>query len=191
MVLFDLSGCGKSEGKEEDSNLLKQSKDLKAIINYVHANYGGDTYIIAHSFGTFVTARLSPDNIQKIIFVAMANKDTSGNSIKDRIRSRGGTVDEKGTSLYPRTSGGIQKIGSSFWLELARFDPIAEVRKLASKTSLTIIEPNQDEIVKRENREGYDEIQNLHYIRLDGSHDFADPEQRKTLIQHVSSILTA
>lgn len=187
IVRFDLSGCGASEGKEEDSNLYKWSKDLYTIIKYVRSKYDGNVYIIAHSFGTFVTARLSPPNIQKTVFVAMANKDTSGASIKARIKSRNGIVNEQGISIYPRTTGEVQKIGPSFWRELTKFNPILAVNTFASKTKLTIIEPNQDEIVKKENREGYEKMVDK-YIKLDGSHEFAKPEDRKVLIQQINAL---
>ena len=32
-----------------------------------------------------------------------------------KIKNKGGTIDENGISMYPRTSGEVQKIGSDFW----------------------------------------------------------------------------
>jgi pimeloyl-ACP methyl ester carboxylesterase len=189
IVRFDMSACGMSEGKEEDSNLYKWSRDLNSIIEYVKSKYDGEICIIAHSFGTFVTAKLSPSNVQKVVFVAMANKDTSGSSIKERIRSRGGVVNEQGISTYPRTTGEVQKLGPAFWTELAKFKPITEVGTFASKTKLTIIEPKQDEVVKKENREGYEGLSDLSYIKLDGGHEFPNPEDRKVLIKQLTEIL--
>ena len=110
IVRFDLSGCGASEGKEEDFNLRKWSRDLDSVLKYVKAHYKGEVFIIAHSFGTFVTTRLAPEGVKGAIFVAMANKDTSGSSIKARIRSRGGVVNEEGISTYPRSTGEVQKL---------------------------------------------------------------------------------
>ena len=188
-VLFDLSGCGVSGGKEENSNLLKWSRDLNSVIDFVKTTYGGDIIIIAHSFGTFVTSKLSPNGIRIAVFLSMANIDTSGRFIKDRIRSRGGVVDENGISTYPRTAGGVQKFGPEFWKELERFEPVESIGTFAKKTKLTIIDPNQDEIVKDENRKGYSDIPNLKYVRMDGDHNFSKPVDRKALLDKVAGLL--
>lgn len=65
VVRFDFSGYGKSEGREEDSDLNKMADDLASVLAWVRSEFGGRIMIIAHSLGTLVTRVLSPDGIEK------------------------------------------------------------------------------------------------------------------------------
>ncbi|KKP67481.1 MAG: hypothetical protein UR68_C0010G0015 [Candidatus Roizmanbacteria bacterium GW2011_GWA2_35_19] len=184
IIRFDFSGCGKSEGKLENKNYLKWSEDLDCVITYTKSNYSGSIYIFAQSMGCFVTALLSPINIEKTIFSGLPNSDTKyiGERIVSRFISRpGGKLDYKGTSLFPRSNGQKQKIGASFWKTLFDFNPAEKVNEFSKKTNLMIIHPQQDEIVGNEYLEKYSQIPGVIIKKLNGDHSFSKPKDRNKL----------
>lgn len=188
IVRFDFSGYGKSEGKQEDVNLLKHAGDLKAVLDYTRATYGGEIYILAFSMGCSVVSTLSPDDVKKTFYVSPPSTDTetSIQNLKNRILSRpGGTVDEDGVSVYPRTGGQVQKLGPSYWRVLRGFDPIAAITKYSKKTELKIIRPIEDDVVVGNVTAPYRSVPNLEYVELHGNHGFTTPADRQALIQEL------
>ena len=188
IVRFDFSGFGKSEGKTEDFDYYKHADDLKAILEFVKTSYGGTIYIIAQSMGTFVTSLLSPLGIERTIFMGIPNSNSSYivERLSKRITTRpGGIVNFEGISIFPRTSGGAQKIGSQFWKTLIEFNPIESVSQFAKKTQLLIIHPKQDDVVGLEFQKEYDSIPNITIEWIDGDHSFKKQEDRQILTEKI------
>lgn len=186
IVRFDLTGYGESEGKQEEADYKKHAEDLKSIINTVRKNYGSNIYILAMSMGCFVTSLASPNNIKKIILLSIPNHNV--NIIIERLKNRfltrpGSVLNEKGVSLFMRSTGKIQKIGPCFWQVLKDFKPLETVKNLAEKTDLMIIHPLQDEIIGNEYVEKYKEIPNLKYIEVNGNHFYKKMEDREEVIK--------
>ena len=118
IVRFDLSGCGQSNGRFEDGDYSKWAEDLRAVLAYVRSNFFGEVFILSHSMGCFVTLRLQPEGIKKTVFTGMPNHNVKyiAKRLRALLKSRlGGVFDPKGTSVYPRSTGEVQKIGPSFW----------------------------------------------------------------------------
>lgn len=185
VVRFDFSGCGKSEGKSEDMDYKKQASDLATVIEYVRKEYKGKIYILAQSMGTFVTALLSPDGIEKTVFIGIPNNNTDymiERLIKRFANRPGGKFDEKGISLMPRSTGIIQKIGPGFWSVLRSFKPAEAVEQYSKKTKLIIFKPKQDEVVGDEFMDEYKKIKPLKYVELDGDHSWKNKEDRERLL---------
>ncbi|KKP87285.1 MAG: serine peptidase [Candidatus Roizmanbacteria bacterium GW2011_GWA2_35_8] len=190
IIRFDFSGCGNSEGKLEDKNYLKWAEDLDSVLTNIENNYPGGIYILAQSMGCFVTTLLSPLNVKKTVFIGLPNSDTKyiGERLVSRFISRpGGKLDYKGISIFPRSSGQIQKIGTSFWKALFDFNPVEKVSEFSKKTSLMIIHPQQDEIVGNKHLEKYSQIKGVVIEKLNGDHAFSKPEDRNELIQTVKN----
>lgn len=188
IVRFDFSGCGKSEGRSEDINYEKHADDLRAVLAFVKNEFGGTTYIFAHSMGCFVTALLNPEGIAKTIFTSIPNNNPQ--YITDRLvqyfGSRAGSrIDFKGISVFPRSSGALQKIGPSFWHGLSPLKPAELVAEFAQHTQLLIIHPSQDEIVGKEYLEEYRAIPGVTVEWIEGSHSFENLEERKKLIERI------
>ncbi|MBW7960488.1 alpha/beta fold hydrolase [Patescibacteria group bacterium] len=191
-VRFDFSGCGNSQGKLEEKDCLQWSKDLSVVIDFVKNKYKGEIYIFAQSMGCFVTALLSPDNIKKTVFTGIPNSNIK--YIIDRLFSRfikrpGGKLDLNGISIFPRSSGEIQKIGPSFWKVLKDFQPKEKVETYSKKTSLMIVHPLQDEVVGNEFLEVYSKIPNVIIKHLNGNHAFTKKEDRDILIKEIENFL--
>ena len=190
VIRFDFSGCGKSEGKTEDIDYVKHTQDLRAILGYVQDEYPERIYILAQSMGCFVTALLNPDGINKAIFTGLPNANTD--FIKERLIGRfgskeGAVVNKEGISLFPRSSGKLQKIGSNFWKVLANFDPVKAIEKFNIKTKLLVVHPNQDEIVGSDYLDPYGKIKEIKRIFIDGDHSFKNNANRKNLIRLILS----
>ena len=189
VLRFDLSGCGKSEGREEDSSCRKHSRDLNSIIDYTKQELRTSAYIVAHSMGAFVVSMLSPENIGRTAFITVPGSDTlkSIEALQNRIRSRpGGIVDENKTSIYPRSNGDVQKIGPDFWRSLKEFNPLAAMETELAKTDLIVFGALQDDVVDPKSVIEYKHIEGLRYVDLQGNHNFTKAKDRDVLISKIN-----
>lgn len=190
LVRFDFSGCGKSEGREEDICYSKGESDLKDVVNYVRKNYSKKIYILAQSMGCLVTALLCPEGVEKIILTGIPNTDADFmvKRVTKRILDNGGSVDEQGMSIYHRSNGATQKIGPKYWKDLREIRPIEIVSRLATQTKLTIIHPAQDDVVGNEFIEEYKTTRGANFIEMNGNHNFSKTEDRQKLLELVKEI---
>ena len=185
VIRFDLSGYGKSEGKQESANLTKHAKDLKTVLDFVDSEYKSTKYILAFSMGCFLVLALNPSGIEKTMLISPPNPNPQRiiESTKVRISSRpDGKVIEDGISIYPRSDGSIQKLGPSFWTALKTFKPVEMLTEYSKKTNLIIFRPMQDEVVSGQNMPEYQNVKTLEYVELSGNHGFTNPEDRGKLI---------
>jgi len=191
IIRFDFTGYGKSGGRQEDATLSKHKNDLDFILNYAKREFGEEIYIVAHSIGCFVVSLLSPDDIFKTIFSGIPNSDTSIiiNFLKNRITAKGGNFNKGGISIYPRTSGDIQKVGANFWRDLEVFEPIESIGKYSKKTKLLIIHPMEDEIIGGRAIDEYKRIEDIEYLEISGTHNYSRKLDRENLIKHIKKFL--
>lgn len=189
ILRFDFSGCGESGGTQEDINLEKHAGDLEDVLEFVKKEYVGKVFILAQSMGGFVTSFLSPSEIEKTIFTATPNGNIEFflKCTKDKIKKLG-TLNENGISIYPHTSGRIQKIGSSYWKVFKKFSPIETMSEFSRKTKLYILKPMQDEVVGNEYFENYKKIESLRYFEMIGDHNFSNKDDRYELIEKIKFI---
>lgn len=189
IVRFDQSGYGKSEGLSEEYDLHKATSDLRAVIDAVREKMPEKKLCIqAHSLGTFVTAMLSPDGIDRITCTGLPNADTSLiiRVLQERIMQNGGTVNEYGTTVYKRTSGSVQLIGKDFWRTLRGFEPVKQFEKLASKSYVRLYRSVDDDVLSHEGYAPYTESSHLYeYREVAGDHNFTSPEDRSHLIDEL------
>lgn len=75
-VRFDFSGYGKSEGKFENMDILREMLDAIAVLNYVRTlPFVTDVYLLGHSMGGVIAGMLAglyPDVVKKLILLAPA-----------------------------------------------------------------------------------------------------------------------
>jgi pimeloyl-ACP methyl ester carboxylesterase len=192
IIRFDASGYGESEGLQEESSIKKYAEDLKAVLDYVKAEYKGKTWLVSASLGTYVVALLSPDNIEKTVFIS-PTPSTSAMEIKrlkERIASKpNGKVVENGISIFPRTTGEIQRIGPSFWKVLREFNVESAVTKYSKKTELVILIPLNDEILEHKDMSLYKRLPGAMVQELEGDHAFTNRQERMNLIKMVKKAL--
>ena len=192
LLRFDFSGYGKSEGKQENVNLIKQASDLEAVLKYTKGRYGNRIWIIACSNGCHVVSMLSPDGIEKTVFVSPPDSRSSQviKRLKYRIESRpGGILSLSGISKYPRTGGEIQFIGSDYWKMLKKFKLSVLLKKYAKKTRMAILVPKDDDFIEHKNMRLYKTIKSAYFSEIDGNHAFTKGEDRKRLIVKIQSFL--
>jgi len=192
IIRFDLSGYGKSEGNDYDFQFQKAAGDLETIINYARKNYPQkEINIIAHSLGTFITSILSPALIKKTIFTSVPNSNTSFiiREMQNRIIAHGGQINEKGQTIYPRSSGVVQKIGKDFWRTLRNFYPLKQIKTFGNKTNLIIFKPKQDDVLKNKYFSEYKKIKNIRYVEINGNHNFTNPKDRLNLFKEIKKFL--
>lgn len=187
-VRFDLSGYGKSGGEDYEFQFQKAAGDVDSVIRYARKKMAKKRiFIIAHSLGAFIVSLLSPYMIEKIAFTAIPNSNMNFviSELKKRIISKGGKIDENNITIYPRTSGAIQKIGKDFWRTLKFFDPIGSIAELGNKTQLKIFKPLNDEVLKNKYFKEYKKIKNIEYTEVNGDHNFKDKKDRESLFRNI------
>ena len=193
LIRFDLSGYGKSEGKDSEFQCQKAAGDVDSIIRFAKKNYPGkNIHIIAHSLGTFIVSLLSPYEIKKTIFTSIINSNTKfvSDELRKRILFKGGKVDKNGITIYPRTQGGVQRIGKDFWRTLENINFLEYIEDLGNKTDLIIFKPKQDGVLADKYFDEYKGIKNITYVEVDGDHNFKDPTQRKNLFVLIKKFLS-
>ena len=191
-IRFDLSGHGKSGGKQQEFQFQKAAGDLDSVIRFIRKTYPNKGInIIAHSLGTFVVSLLSPYGIRRIVFTSIINSNIKfvSKKLRERIISKGGKVNKNGISIYPRTRGSIQLIGKDFWRTLENFNPVEYVADLATKTKIVIFKPKQDEVLEYKYFGEYKKIKGVRYYEIDGDHNFRKPKERKELLRRVRKFL--
>ncbi|HLL61016.1 MAG TPA: alpha/beta fold hydrolase [Candidatus Nitrosocosmicus sp.] len=192
IVRFDFTGYGKSDGIQEEGNFIKHADDLNCIVQWVQTTYPGEVYMIAHSLGCFVATLSSPENISKCVFTGIpnANIQIMINKIRERILLKGGSVNEEGISIYPRSNGEIQRIGPSFWRIFTDLKPVQLIDSFSKKTSLLILKPLQDEITGNEYFEEYKNIKSLTFMEINGDHTFTKNDSRLQLLNHIKNFFS-
>lgn len=191
-IRFDLSGYGKSGGKEEEFQFQKAAGDVDSVIRFARKKFPHKKInIIAHSLGTFVVTLLSPFEIRKTIFTSIPNSDPKFVllQLQDRIIKNGGEINEEGITIYPRTSGVIQKIGKDFWRTYRNFNMIEYLQDFARKTDLIIFKPIQDEVLEYKYFEEYKNIPNVKYLEVNGDHNFKKKDERYELFSRIEKFL--
>ncbi|MFA6436904.1 MAG: alpha/beta fold hydrolase [Candidatus Paceibacterota bacterium] len=191
-IRFDLSGYGKSEGKDYEFQFEKAARDVDVVIKYAREHFKeSEIYIIAHSFGIFAVSLLSPSNIKKVVFTSIpnANIDFVIDELKKRITSKGGLVDENDLTVYPRTNGEVQTIGEEFWKTIRAINPCESIQELGSKTELVIFKPKEDDILENKYFEEYKKIKNIKYTEVNGDHNFTNESDRMSLFVSIKQFL--
>ncbi|MFH1193034.1 MAG: alpha/beta hydrolase [Candidatus Jorgensenbacteria bacterium] len=197
---FDFFGYGESGGRQERTNLATQADDLRDVVRFARGLPNVETvYLLAHSMGAFAAMQCRNLCISRAVFTGIPNPDVE--TIRTRLAGamrlrEGGAVYFSGVSRYPRTSGVVQLIGSSFWTTLAALDPVELITGFAAETPLTIIRPSEDEIVSGDGMERYRVIPKVRFVEMSGSHNFAGPADRTRLIEFLrgdvfSDVVTA
>ncbi len=192
LLRFDLSGYGKSEGEDYEFSFHKATADVDSVIRYVRREYPRkEINIVAHSMGTFVTMLLSPCEVRKVVFTSIVNSNVEFVSkwLEKRILSKGGKVDKHGISRYPRTKGGVQRIGRDFWRTLENFDPVWYLEELRRKTDLIVFKPKNDDVLPNKYFEVYKRILGDRYVEVVGDHNFKDPQDRLALFKGIKNFL--
>ena len=191
-IRFDFSGYGKSGGKDYKFTFHKAANDLQSVLVYVKNKWPKKRInIIAHSLGTFVTLLLQPAGIHKTIFTAPVNANTKYISkwLEKRIKSKGGVVDKTGITVYLRTSGAIQLIGSDFWHILENFNVEAYLKAYVLYNDLTVFKPVPDNVLPYKYFETYKQVLGDKYIEIPGDHNYSDTKDRKNLIKLMEKVL--
>ena len=191
-IRFDLSGYGKSGGKDYEFNFQKAAGDVDSVIRFARRNYPGKKIdILAHSLGAFIVALLSPSGIHKVVFTSIVNSNVRFiiKNLEERILSKGGSIDKHGLTRYPRTKGGIQLIGKGFWTTLENFKPIEYIEELGEKTDLIIFKPKQDEVIGYKYFKEYKQLKNAKYVEMNGDHNFRNKKDRVALFENIKSFL--
>jgi pimeloyl-ACP methyl ester carboxylesterase len=188
IIRFDLSGCGESEGAQEDGSIEKWAGDLQAVLNAAK-QFGNRIFILTHSAGMQVVTLLSPSGIEKSAFMSPPGFDSAKQieRLQKRILSRNGVIDENGTSIYPRFSGDVQKIGKTFWASLRSFNTVQALILYSKKTNLLAIRPLEDKIIKPEL---FPQEVKAIYLELPGDHNFSSKEDREKLIETLNEFFS-
>jgi len=189
ILRFSQSGCWNSEWKEEEYNIKKSADDLESVLEFCNKQFSNKKInIIAHSMGNYIVSLVAPKNIKNTIFTWIPKLDTKKmiEKLIYRIEKWWNKINKNWITYYKRTSWNINKIWSSLWKELERFDFVSYLNNYSKITNLTIFKPLQDDVVWDINKE---KIQKLSYIEINWDHSFSKKDDRKNLIKKIKEIL--
>ena len=189
-IQFSFSGYGKSEGRQEDVTIEKMKGDLRSILSFA-MKPGKKVRILAHSLGALVTTEVATrENCSQLILTSPSNiyPVRTIKRIQDRIVFAGGELNENGISIYPRTSGEVQRVGADFWKELKTVAFADKLHLLSLDIDVRIFVPSGDEVVKQEGLSFFDQKQIWHKV-LPGDHNFMDKEEREDLFDEILKTL--
>lgn len=196
VVQFSFSGCGDSEGSEKDISLSKMSEDLVSVLQRFDNPRFQDVYVIAHSMGSWVVASLPEKFLRKINRLIFINPPSPNdgvflNDLKERIINKGGTFNENGLSVYPRTVGGATTIGQRFWSDLKNFKIKPNFEKVDRLVELLVIRSLGDEIVSENRKEEsvYPFLLRKEVAIPWGDHNFVESTSRLKLVFEVEKFL--
>ena len=190
IIRFDFAGYGKSEGRSEDVDLGKLANDLKTILTWTRETFTPKIYLIAHSLGTAVTSLLKTSSIEKSVFTGLVSATSQSvvESFEKRIQGKpGGVINKQSISIYPRTVGQIQKLGSNFWKSLESFDPLRAISSYGKKTDLLLVHPLQEDFYIDGHFSEYQSIPYIKYIEINGDHSFTRPDDREKLLEVIKN----
>lgn len=192
IVRFDFSGYGDSEGQARDASYSKHSQDLSMVISYVRQQFGSTISIVAQSMGCFVALWLTPVGIHKTVLTGIPNSDPNYliDRLQKRIMSKGGTINEQGISIFPRSSGEIQEIGPQFWQDIRATDPVNKLTHYIQQSETLVVHPGEDDIVGSEHMQEYQTIDNLNFVTIPGDHSFTQPSDREVFLNTINQFLS-
>ena len=190
-IRFDLRGCGKSEGTQEEGNYAVFADDVRCVLAWAREQFAGEWNIIAQSMGCQVVAKVCPEGIVRTVFTSIPSSDNEVRiqETKKRILAQGGVWDENGITWYVKKDGSQSRRGPTFWKEVRAFNAIEATERFSHKTKLLIVRPEQDDIVPDIGVKEYAAIPTLEFIRLPGNHSFKNPSDRAELIKKVVAFL--
>ncbi len=153
VLRFDFNGCGKSEGKLEDSCFTKDQTDIKAAIDFVKKNYNPEDIILLGHSGGAIDASIyahSDTRVSKTILMSgCSDLKTNAKNIftKDEIES----FKTKGYIEYnnPGHWWHKKRVKKSFYDELFTINIKKAIQNY--KKPLLIIHGSKDEVLPIEN----------------------------------------
>lgn len=165
-------------------------KDMGSIVKELYEFYTkryvfNEISIIAHSLGCTVIKTLNRKNIKNMILISPQVKNRYKPFI-ERYKSRYPDFDEKKDNYLPRTDGTKTLIHPEFLLELKKNKPVDVLLKLRAENKV-FIQALDDEIIKDDF--SVLEEKGMRVIKLNGSHNFEDKNNRKILIAIINKEL--
>lgn len=175
IVLFDYVDIDEA-GNTTAHPLSEQSDMLQAVLRHVHETLAPDEIqIVAHSQGCIVVSIASPDGVKRVVLVSPPLNAPNLQRMQETFGAREGThIVRDRVSTIKRSDGKLTYIPAEFWSDTTGMNPIELYAHLADRTDVYFIRANQDHVLPDQDYSTIAGRGNLHYIELDGNHDFAD-----------------
>jgi len=178
-IMFDYNQSNVKDNTLTVSPLNKQIELLDQKIGEAKKHNPGATIdLICHSQGCVVAAMLQPEGVGRIIFLAPPAKFMGAKEKLEQMKLRPGTkINEDGTASYPRRDGSTTIIKQDYWDSLNGVKPIELYNLLSDKTTVTIINANQDEVLGSSD---FSELSpKINVLNIDANHDFTGDSREK------------
>jgi hypothetical protein len=144
---------------------------------------------VAHSQGCIVAAVAEPQDLDHIVLLAPAESFSVHRLEKTFTERLKPEHLEDGSVRVPRRNGSAILIPAAYAPEIRQIDPPERYNHLATLAPTTLIRAAQDDILGKyvdDSRLSGD----IAIIKLDGDHNFTDPDDRRGLISALSEILS-
>lgn len=170
--LFDYYEVNKVENKILTCSFSEQVRKLNEVIDRIRSSHPDAIIdLMCHSQGTIVAAMARPDGIRKTIMISpVFNMDNERSLSRYRLKPDV-KIDLNGISEIPSSTGLTKVIPKEYWRERSLIKPFIEFNALATKTEITVIEGNQDELLPKVDLSELDP--KIRIISIDGDHNFS------------------
>ena len=184
LVRFSWSGFGESEGKQEDTTLMKVSDDFRSVLDFVYKNKrdSAAVLVLGYSMGNIVTTNVLASGdykIEKAITVNPTNYSSGAEAIKNWLVYPGVKIENDKILVIPRADGTITRINRAYWDTLDEINYHENLEKLITEVPTVMFRASDDKIV--DNRE----LMKLPFskvIEISGGHNFSGKANREQFI---------
>lgn len=187
-VLFDYNDSDDEKHTVRLTDFTEQIEKLQKVLTWTVTQRGVKSLsIIAHSMGCVVTALARPKSLEKLILLAPPT--SIGERTRQYFTAKKGAEKQDNMWVVPRNDGTVSVIPETLFDQYEAVDAEAELQKLATRTTYTLIAAGADEVIPDANYGALVPNPRVHFVSIAGaSHDF-DKSARQPLLDAVVSTL--
>lgn len=182
IVTFDYCKMMPEENATLTYAFSVQVKLLQKVVEFIRSKFNvSELDVIAHSMGCLVVGLAELEDVKKIILLSPPPSKRIQKMQTYFNHKQGSEFNTQGFSKVKRSDGSWTFIHPDFWNEVKIVDPAKLYKKLSKTADTYFVRALHDDVITDESYSEIQIIDRLHYIELDGDHNFKEPNRKKLL----------